>query len=287
MQVQGKDCSIVVKTSHRETDIPFSEETIREAVSLLQEEAAIEGDGVCRAIKKSSGVTGCVVTSLTINTAPLLLYLALGSAGFPAFVSGTRNVYQYQLNLLPLEDTDYFDLVQDRGGERKFFEDCRVKSFELRILRDEAIKLKFDICGERSPVVYPYIDTFNKERGERFGGDCVKYRINGNEYSNIYGITLLAKKENAIKTEIWIRRALKEGPDIPEIIEEMTITAQLLRDRYETRRYGTFRITLKRLVLKSDETVIECADAVIGPVRYYASGTVSAEVFTSTGESIA
>jgi hypothetical protein len=61
MKVQGCDCSIVIKTTHRETDIPYSEETIREAVSILQEEAAIEGDGTCRAIRKPCGVTGCVV----------------------------------------------------------------------------------------------------------------------------------------------------------------------------------------------------------------------------------
>ena len=60
MLVNGCDCSIVIKTSHCETDVPYSEETIREAASLLQEEAAIEGDGVGKAIRKISGVTGCI-----------------------------------------------------------------------------------------------------------------------------------------------------------------------------------------------------------------------------------
>jgi cbb3-type cytochrome oxidase cytochrome c subunit len=78
MTVQGRDCLIVIKTQYRETGVPYTEETIREAVSLLTEEAAIEGDGSCRAIRKSAGVTGCVVTPLTIGTAPLLLYLAMG-----------------------------------------------------------------------------------------------------------------------------------------------------------------------------------------------------------------
>jgi len=80
MLVNGCDCSIVVKTAYREMGIPYSEETLREAVSLLEEEAAIEGDGVCRALRKASGVTGCVVTPLTIETVSLLLYLAMGSA---------------------------------------------------------------------------------------------------------------------------------------------------------------------------------------------------------------
>jgi len=163
MKVQGCDCSIVIKTTHKETDIPYSEETIREAVSLLHEEASIEGDGTNRAIRKNSGVTGCVVTPLTIGTAPLLLYLAMGSAGLPVFISETRNVYHYRLNLLPLEDTDCFDLIQDRNNERRVFDGCRVESFELRVMRNEAIKLKLDICGERTPFVYPYTDTFVRE----------------------------------------------------------------------------------------------------------------------------
>ena len=295
MKVQGCDCSIVIKTAYREMDVPYSEETLREAVSLLQEEAAIEGDGICRAIRKRGGVTGCVVTPLTIGAAPLLLYLAMGSAGLPVFVSETRGLYQYKLNLLPLEDTDYFDLLQDRQGnreqvagsrERKLYESCRVKSFELRIVRDEAIKLKLDIQGEYPSVVYPYNDTFVKEIGERFNGDCVKYQINGKEYDNIYGLTLSSIKEGGTKTEIWIKRALEQGFELPEIIDELTITAQLLRDKYGNRHYGAFRITIKRLVLIADETDVNSAGAVIAPLRYYVAGVVSTDGFSSLEENI-
>jgi hypothetical protein len=88
------------------------------------------------------------------------------------------------------------------------------------------------------------------------------------------------------KTELWIKRALQHGNDIPGLIEEMTITAQLLRDKYEYRHFGTFRITLKRLVLVSDETEINSADTVIGPLRFYVAGMVTTEVFTSSEESI-
>ena len=282
MKVQGCDCSIVIKTAYREMDVPYSEETLREAVSLLQEEASIEGDGICRAIRKRGGVTECVVTPLTIETAPLLLYIAMGSAGLPVFVSETRGLYQCKLNLLPLEDTDYFDLVQDRGGERILYESCRVKSFELRIIREEAIKLKLDICGEYPEVIYPYTDTFVKETGERFSGDGVKYLINGKEYTNVYGLTLSTKKEGGTKTEIWIKRVLEQDFELPEIIDELTITAQLLRDKYENRHYGTFRITIKRLVLTADETDVNSSGAVIAPLSYYVAGNVSTDVFSSS-----
>ena len=288
MNVNGCDCSIMIKTAHCETDIPYSDETLREAVSLLEEEAAIEGDGVCRAIRKRSGTTGCIITPLTIGTAPLLLYLAMGSAGLPVFVSETRNIYQYSLNLLPMEDTDQFDLIQMRNEkgevriERRLYEGCRVKGFELRVMRGETVKLRLDICGERSPVVYPYTNKFERENGERYHGDFVSYQINGKEYTNIYGATLLCKKEGGTKTELWIKRALEIDSDIPQIIDDMTITAQLLRDKYEFRHFGTFRITLKRLVLTSDETNVNSADTVIGPLRYYVADTVTTEVFSTT-----
>jgi hypothetical protein len=283
MLVNGCDCLIVIKTQYREMGIPYAEETIREAVSLLREEAAIEGDGCCRGIRKSGGVTGCVVTPLTIGTAPLLLSLAMGSAGLPLYVSETRNLYRYKLNLLPVEDGSRFDLVQERGGSRTLYEDCAVIGFELRFNRGETVHLKLDVKGERAPAVYPYTDPLTTEAGERSGGDYVTYRINGNEYRNIYGLTLLTKREGGTRTELWIKRALEQGPDVPGIIEELTITAQLLRDRYEYRYFGMFRITMTRLVLVSDETAVDCADGVIGPLRYYVAGTVNAEVFTADG----
>jgi hypothetical protein len=292
MPVNGCDCSIVIKTVCRETGIPYSEETIREAVSLLTEESSIEGDGSCRAIRKSSGVTGCVVTPLTIGTAPLLFYLAMGSVategclGLPLYVSETRNLYLYKLNLLPMEDSTRFDLVQDRGGSRKLYAGCVVTAFELRVVRGEAVKLKLDISGERAPAIYPYEDMAPTEAGERFMGDGVIYRINGTEYLNIYGLTVSAKKEGGTKTELWIKRALPQGPDLPGVIDELTVTAQLLREKYEYRHYGMFRITLKRLVLTADETVVDTADAVIGPLRYYCAGPVQAESFTNSGEEI-
>jgi len=286
MLVNGADCSIAIKTEHWEIDIPYSDETVREAVTLLQEEASIEGDGICRGLRKIGGVTGCVVTPLTIRTAPLLLYLAMGGADNPIFVSETRNLYLYRFDLIPTEDTKHFVFVQDRKSERRLFEGCRVQGFELRVMRDEAIKLKLDIISEYLARTYPYTDTFEHEAGERFKGDSVTYKINGQEYRNIYGITLVSKKQGGTKNEIWIKREKNQGADIPEVIEEMTITAQLLRDKHEYKYYGIFRITLKILVLISDETEINSADTVIGPLRYYVSGSASADIFNPTGELI-
>jgi len=288
MLTNGSECSIVIRTTHKEIDVPYSDETLREAVSFLEENAPIEGDGICRGILKYNGITGCVVTPLTIDTTPLLLFLAMGACGNPVFISETKNLFKYQLNLVPMENTQHFDVVQDRKNECLLFEYCCCHGFELRIMRDETIKLKLDIESFYRIRTYPHLDMiYNRENTERFKGDCVTYKINGKEYKNIYGITLVSKKKGGTKTEIWIKRALKEGSDIPTSIEEFIITAQLLRDKYEYRHFGTFRITIKRMVLIGDETEVNACDAVISPLRFYASGGITTEVFTSGKEYIA
>jgi hypothetical protein len=292
MIYNGSDCSIVIKTQYREMAVPYATETLRERVSLLVEEGPIEGDGFCKALSWPCGVTGCVVTPLTIGTAPLLLSLALGHASPPVYVSETRNLYRYPLSLLPVEDSIGFVIVQKRGELQKVYEGCGVTGLELRCNRgetgqQEAVHLKLDIRGDCPPAVYLYDDVLIPETGERFMGDCVSYRINGQDYTNIYGITLAVKKEGGTKTELFIKRALQQGYDLPETIDELIITAQLLRDKYEERHYGMFRLTLTGLVLAADETAIESADAVIGPLRYYCAGSFTAAVFSNDNEALA
>ncbi|WP_461257994.1 hypothetical protein [Treponema sp. R80B11-R83G3] len=238
---------------------------------------------VCRGLQKICGVTGCVVTPLTIGTAPLLLYLAMGSASEPVLVSETRNLFKYELNLLPMEDTEIFDVIQDRKNERMLFEGCRVSSYELRIMRGENVKLKLDIFGERKPRAFPYTDVFLNEQGEIFKSDNVTYKINGQEYTNIYGVTITSKKQGGTKTELMIKRSLQRGTELPTVINEMIITAKLIRDNYEYRFFGTFRITISKIVLVSDETEVNTSEAVISPLRYFVSGNISAEVFTEGG----
>jgi hypothetical protein len=58
MLVNGRDCLIAIKTEYRETGIPYAKGTTREAVSLLREEAAIDRDRGCRAVRKAAGQPG-------------------------------------------------------------------------------------------------------------------------------------------------------------------------------------------------------------------------------------
>ena len=196
------------------------------------------------------------------------------------------------MDLIPAEDVKCFDLIQDRGqiankvGSRKLYEDCRVHGFELRIKRGDNVKLRLDVLGDRSLTILAIKENIPRESGERFYGDNVSDLINGREYTNIYGLTIISKKQGGTKTEVWIKRAVQQDNEIPGIIDELVITTQLLKYNFEDRHFGTFRITLKKLVLVSNETAINSTDTVIGPLRFYVTGKVSTEVYTSGEELI-
>jgi hypothetical protein len=158
-----------------------------------------------------------------------------------------------------------------------------ITGFELRILRGEALKLKLDVNGEYGPVSYPYTDMPETTKGERFKEDGVTYRINDTDYQNIYGLTVSTRKEGGTKTELWIHRILDKDTDLPATIESLTINAQLYRNKYDRREYGLFRLSFSRLVLMTDETTIDSGGAIIGPLRYYCAGGLSADVYSENG----
>ena len=60
MNVQGRDCSLTVMTTHTEMSIPYTEETIRENVTLLEEYPSIEGKGNVKAIRTPAGPLGAL-----------------------------------------------------------------------------------------------------------------------------------------------------------------------------------------------------------------------------------
>ncbi|MDR1905155.1 MAG: hypothetical protein LBQ88_23100, partial [Treponema sp.] len=201
MLVHGRDCRLTILTAGREIALPYSEETIREAVYVLAEEAGIEGEGNRRAIRKSAGTTGCIITPLTIGTAPLLWALALGKAESPFFVSETRNLYKHTLRLAPLEDSPAFSIIREQGAEGTRFEHCRVAGFELRINRETAgtmpgtVFLRLDLSGNAPPEPYLPETGSGLNPAERFKENGVRYAVNGVEHQDIYGLTVTAAKQ--------------------------------------------------------------------------------------------
>jgi hypothetical protein len=285
MSVQGRECGIVLKAADQEAGLPYSGETIRERAALLVEEAAIEGDRNCGAIRQSRGVTGCVVTPLTLELTPLLMAVVLGQTGKPEYVSGTRNLYSSELRLVPFEDSLRFELRQSRGDTERRYALCGVLGFELRIAKGEAVKLRLDVSGSYSGVSVPVLERRDITIGERFKEDGVEYALNGKRLAGVYGLTIQAKKaRGGTRTEVWIHRVLDGSGDLPMAIDTLVITARLFRDTYEDKRHGLFRLRLSSLALMADETELDSAGAVVGPLRYYCADSFTAEVFEERDE---
>jgi hypothetical protein len=79
---------------------------------------------------------------------------------------------------------------------------------------------------------------------------------------------------------------LDNGFDFPNTINELKISARLFVDSYESGNKGMFVINISNLKLMSDGTKINTADTVIGHLRYYVSGSVSCEVYSSFDEEL-
>jgi hypothetical protein len=275
--VCGRDCYILFRVGQKELTVPYSEETIREAEGVVRERACIEGDGVVRALRQRGGAAGCVVTPLTMSAAPLVLGICFGGIGEAVFVSGSRHLYRRHLVLKPYQDCGAFDLIQHRGGEGRLFGGCFVRSFSLRINKGEALKVRIDVGSSVGWVSHNGQGAEGTE-GERFKEDGVTYKINGAVTKDIYALKANFSRGGSVSAEVFIHRVLKEA-DLPDVIDAFEIDCLLMRDCYEERRFGRFSVRFERLLKMADETVVDCADGLIGPVRYFCTGGISSEIF--------
>jgi hypothetical protein len=196
------------------------------------------------------------------------------------YTSGTRNLYRQAFRLCAADEAARFYLHEQRGNEEKIYPECFCKGFELRIEREEAVKLHIDIGGDIAAKTY-IADPVKKNisYAERFKESGVEYFINQRKYNSIYRFVLSCEKSNGCKTAVLVYRYLNTDSEPPGYIETLTLRANLFRDMYEPGQHGKFSITLSDLRLLSDETEVCAADAVIGGLRYSVCGAVSADVF--------
>jgi hypothetical protein len=219
----------------------------------MEEHPAIEGEGRRGALVEGAGV----------------------------FVSQTRGLYRFPLVLSAADCSGSVDFVEFRRAGGRVFPACSCAAFELRIMRENVIHAHVDVSGRGkvSEQITNNNEQITKVREERFRERGVRYEVDGVERDCIYGLTLSVNKLNGTKVEAGIHRILDEGFAFPAVIENLTVTARLFRDTYEDRQFGRFVLRLSKLLFVSDETMVQTADAVIGPVRYFAAGDVTAEVF--------
>jgi hypothetical protein len=282
--VNGRDYTVWLGTGNAETAIPFLSATLREKIFFSEEYPPIEGEGRRGGITERAGTEGGFTTALTLESAPALLGAAFGLDKHTLYVSGTRDLYNHSFTLCASDEAMRFFLHEQRGTEEKVYGGCCCKAFELRIERDEAVKLHIDIDGDTAaetytadPVQKKFADT------ERFKERGVEYFIDGKNYNSVYRFVMSCDKKNGCRTEVLIYRYLNIDYAPPEYIEALIIRANLFRDKYEENQHGKFSITMTGLRLLSDDTEVCAADAVIGGLRYSVGGVAFANVFMERG----
>jgi hypothetical protein len=160
-----------------------------------------------------------------------------------------------------------FEVLQYRTADGRRWSDCKVTGFELRIYKGDWVKLRVDVASEAAWVE----ESINHgghggHGGERvFNERDVGYRVNGSVVAGIYGAKVNVSKGYGLRCEAFIHRVLKSDGDLPDSISCFEMV------------FGGFVLRLEGLLKMSDETVVDCADGVIGPIRYLCAGLLSFE----------
>ncbi|MDR0908211.1 MAG: hypothetical protein LBM77_00440 [Spirochaetaceae bacterium] len=300
--MNGENCTITIKTKYISASVPYSEESIREAVSIIRD--TDEATGKTSFTRQVDGVAGCVIAPLTVGNAPLLLALAFGREQKASVVSAGSTtgkgdiLYHHSLVMKSLKKSPTFDLIQDRGCEKRSYEGCSVWDFEIQSLylrrkifgvvnvhnsgNDDDIQhitLKIEMRGGNNPVVIGSDKVFSTGsttvNDPLFNDAGIRYEVNGVEVSGIYGFSIKTRRDGKPKVFVRLHRILGKT-ELPDIIENLTITAQVFKGGVS----GIFKINLERLLLVADETIVNTADKVIGPLRYFVVGNISADVYS-------
>jgi hypothetical protein len=186
-----------------------------------------------------------------------------------------------------LKKSPGFDLIQERGNGRKVYEGWSVWDFELRCIRSRyaegyaPIRLKLELRGGKvtEGVSLPAFSDKEKSPGDApdilYSVNGLRYEIDGTETGGIYGFSIKTRRDGTPKVFVRLHRILGQN-ELPPVIEKLIITARVRKGG----EFGLFKIHLEKLLLAADETTVNSADKVIGPLRYYAAGSITADVFS-------
>jgi hypothetical protein len=278
--VNGRDYTVRLGTENAEAALPFLSATLREKILFSEEYAPIEGEGWRGGITESAGTEGGFTTALTLESAPVILGAMFGKIKHVWYVSGTRDLYNHSFMLCASDEAVKFFLCEQCGETEKVYPECFCAGFELRIERDEAVKVRVDIDGNTTAETFHAVPAVQKMSNiERFNERGVEYFINQQKYNSIYRFVLSCDKSNGCRTQVLISRYLTIDNEPTAFIGNLTIHANLFRDRYEENQKGKFEITLTNLRLLSDNTEVSSADAVIGGLRYSVGGVEFVDTF--------
>jgi hypothetical protein len=165
-----------------------------------------------------------------------------------------------------------FDVLHCTDTERRLYEGCKVKGFEVKAKIDEAdvktpVMVSLDVGGAPNSVELAGGGTASPGEGMAFLESNIRYEADEKEVLSVYGFSLHLTKEKRERIELKLWRVLGRR-EIPEVINNFTIMGTF----HEGDVFASFQIHIGRLLLLTED-VAAC------PLRYYAAGGCHAEVW--------
>jgi hypothetical protein len=280
----------VIREMRENQIIPATRNTLR-YVPLLLDKKPTAGKNIIKNPQiLERKVTGCIVTRMTITTAPVLLLLATGEIEVEGHRPQTRGIYYHELITL---DTSlyYFGIETKNETHIREYLNLIIESFELRGERGSAIYMKIDVSGrtettrEKNSENIEVLEEIKSERYFFVRGNEIS--VNGEVIEDTAGFKLEGKLlHETVKTHTFsIRRKETDKVDFSfmrsEITAELTFTNP---EEYETGYKASFKISLERLVYEGEESYPDASGVWGRNFRYRVYGSLKVRVYTNTEE---
>ena len=230
-------------------------------------------------------VTGCIVTRMTITTAPILLLLVTGEIEIEGHRPQTRGIYYHEL--ITKESLYYFGIETKSETNIKEYLDLNVTSFELRGERGSAVYMKINVRG-KTETKFENIEVLEEIKSERYfflSGNEIS--INGQVIEDTAGFILEGKLlHETVKTHTFsIRRKETNHSDFSNMREEISAELTFTNpEKYEAGYKASFTVTLERLIYEGEESYPDAHGVWGRNFRYRAYGKLKVCVYTNTEE---
>lgn len=272
----------VTRENREELLLPVTRNTIRTIPTLIDKRPAV-GKTITRyRLITGKEITGCIVSRLTMNTAPLLFLLAVGEIEEEGHRIGTRGTY-------------YHDLATREGGFLYFgiaittertvthYPDLITEGFELRGERGGALYLKLELKGSVETIREndEDIPVLKSERFFFFYGHEITIR--GTTYHDTAGFSIQGRQEwdGAKQYTVSIRRKETGTNDFEAMRDDITAEMRFENpDEYEPGYKAGFTVTMLKLVYEGEESYPDNTGIWGRDFRYRGYGKLGIRVYT-------
>jgi len=277
---------LVIRDNRENQTIPATRNTMR-YVPLLLDKKPTAGKNITEHPQiTGKKVTGCIVTRMTITTAPILLLLVTGEIEIEGHRPQTRGIYYHEL--ITLDTSLYYFGIETKGKTHiKEYLELIVESFELRGERGSAVYMKINVRG-KTQTITENIEVMEEIKSERYffvSGNEIS--LNGEIIEDTAGFILEGKLlHETVKNHTFsIRRKETDHSDFSlmreEISAELTFTNP---EEYEAGYKASFTVTLERLIYEGEESYPDASGVWGRNFRYRVYGKIKVRVYTNTEE---